>query len=419
MANLLRNIVSQNRAGAYTAIPSVCSTHQEVLVSSLLLAQNLNRPIVIEATSNQVNQFGGYTRMTPLDFVEFVSGLVRDNSIDPSLVILGGDHLGPQVWKAEPAEIAMEKACTLVAQYVNAGIRKIHLDCSEGCANEPAQLDDAISSARAAKLAKVCRDTADDPSELIFVIGTEVPPPGGARMDESGHVIATTPDSARKTILAHQQAFDFAGISDVWPMVSGLVVQPGIEFAPDHVHHFPMERNPQLLMAVNDYPTICLEAHSTDYQNPEVFPKLAKLGFAFQKVGPALTFSWRRAMYALDHIRSVLQPGSPRLPQIIEDQMRANPSHWKSHYDQNSTALWHFGYADRIRYYWPTPAVQTGVADLLSAIDDLSPPLHIFEEFFSTEVIKRADGLASSQALSLGRAMVQSALIPYFFGGIK
>ena len=44
--------------------------------------------------------------------------------------MLGGDHLGPYVWRAEPADEAMAKARDLVRDYVAAGYTKIHLDAS-------------------------------------------------------------------------------------------------------------------------------------------------------------------------------------------------------------------------------------------------------------------------------------------------
>ena len=189
MSKILHDIVVQNRRGVRTSIPSVCSAHPEVLMASLQLAADLGRPVVIEATSNQVNQFGGYTGMTALDFVRHIQDLVDQTKIDPDLVILGGDHLGPQVWKSERKETAMAKAHDLVADYVRAGIRKIHLDCSEGCSDDPASLDDATVAARAAQLARTCKDAAVDPCDLVFVIGTEVPPPGGARLDDNGNPI--------------------------------------------------------------------------------------------------------------------------------------------------------------------------------------------------------------------------------------
>ncbi len=416
MSDLLRDIVARNKAGECIAIPSVCSAHPEVLTASLQLASRLNQPLVIEATSNQVNQFGGYTGMNARAFVSFIDDLISKTGIDPDLVVLGGDHLGPQVWKSESADVAMAKAHALVSDYVQAGINKIHLDCSEGCKGEPPQLDDETAAKRAALLAVSCRNAASAPEDLTFVVGTEVPPPGGARLGEDGHVVPTAPEAASATLVAHQAAFAEQGIADLWPQVSGLVVQPGVEFAPDQVFHLPTGRDPGLRDVVSKYPGICLEAHSTDYQPPETFPKLANMGFAFQKVGPALTFALRRALYALDQIVQKQSPSAIGLPQVMEAAMRDNPKYWRSHYTEEDTSQWHFSYADRIRYYWPLPEVQQAVGTLISKFDELKVPDQVLAESFSPDVLDRAEGLASSRAIAIVRSEVQVALLPYFLG---
>ena len=215
MSEILRDIIARNNAGECIAIPSVCSANPEVISASLQLASSLNRPLVIEATSNQVNQFGGYTGMDAQAFVAFIDDLKSKNEIPPNLIELGGDHLGPQVWKSETADMAMAKARELVSDYVRAGIKKIHLDCSEGCAGEPPLVDNETAAERAASLAVSCLDAASVPEELLFVIGTEVPPPGGARLDDNGHVIPTSPVSAANTLTAHRNAFANKGIADL------------------------------------------------------------------------------------------------------------------------------------------------------------------------------------------------------------
>ena len=414
MSEILRDIIARNNAGECIAIPSVCSAHPEVISASLQLASRLNRPLVIEATSNQVNQFGGYTGMDAKAFVACIDDLKSKNGISPNLIELGGDHLGPQVWKSETAEMAMAKARELVSDYVRAGINKIHLDCSEGCAGEPLLIDNETAAERAASLAVSCLDAASAPEELLFVIGTEVPPPGGARLDDNGHVIPTSPVSAAKTLIAHRNAFANKGIADLWPQVSGLVVQPGVEFGPDQIFNLPADVEPGLRDVISDYPGICLEAHSTDYQPPETFLNLAKMGFAFQKVGPALTFALRRALYALDEIVQKLSPSSVALPMVMEAAMRKNPKHWRSYYSEDDTIKWHFSYADRIRYYWPLSVVQKAVENLISTFDELRVSKQILAKHFSPAVLDRSEGLAPSRGRAIVRSEVQSALLPYF-----
>ncbi len=414
----LKDVVARNRAGEICAIPSVCSAHPEVLRASLLLAEELNQPVVIEATSNQVNQDGGYTGMRPADFIAFVYAIADKAGVARARIAFGGDHLGPQVWRKGPADQAMAKARVMVAEYVRAGFTKIHLDCSEGCMGEPAQLGDELAAARAADLAAAALAASDAPGKLVFVIGTEVPPPGGARADEHGDIAPTTPSSAAATLVAHSKAFRDAGLAHVLAQVAGLVVQPGVEFSPMQVHHLPLQRDPGLLDVLVDWPGVCLEAHSTDYQNPEVFSRLAELGFAFQKVGPALTFAYRQAVYALDNLRQSTNWASTEpLFEVMERLMLAEPGYWQGHYHGTSGDLRverHFGLADRIRYYWPQPQAQLAVAVLLADLAGREMPEPMLWQVFSPEVIARAKRLGGPIAEALILAQIQIALLPYF-----
>ncbi|MFV0382841.1 class II D-tagatose-bisphosphate aldolase non-catalytic subunit [Paracoccus sp. (in: a-proteobacteria)] len=419
--NITAHTVAQNRAGTAVALASVCSAQPDVLAASLLLAQQHQQPILVEATSNQVNQFGGYTGMTPADFIAWVRDMARDLGVDPTLVAFGGDHLGPQVWRAEPADAAMAKAADLMRAYVEAGFTKIHLDCSEGCAGEAAQVDDDTSAIRAAALAAVCEAHAPDPSALCYVVGTEVPPPGGARIEEEGQaIIPTRPDRAAHTLARHRAAFAELDLSAAWDRVVGLVVQPGLEFAPTHVDRFDMTAPDHLSAALEGTTGIAFEAHSTDYQHDEVFPELARRHFAVLKVGPALTFAYRQALYALDHLSARLDStrDGMELSRVMESLMQAKPAHWQKHYHGDEASLRlqrHFGYADRIRYYWPEARAQQAVGSLLAALTSPAP-LPLREQYFAPQVITRAEALEAKGmqwAKALIRAQIQQALAPY------
>jgi D-tagatose-1,6-bisphosphate aldolase subunit GatZ/KbaZ len=408
MPDILAQIIAQSRAGDPAAIPSVCSAHPEVLAASLRLAQTLDRPLVIEATSNQVNQEGGYTGMRPAGFIAHVHALADQTGTDRARLVFGGDHLGPQAWRKLPAEEAMARAHVMVAAYAAAGFSKIHLDCSEGCAGEPAQLADAVTVPRAADLARTAIAHIRDP---LFVVGTEVPPPGGARHDEGADIPPTTPANARATLDAHMAAFADIG------RIGGLVVQPGVEFSPMAVHHLPLDRDPGLRQAIAHHPGVVLEAHSTDYQRAPAYPRLAKLGFAFQKVGPALTFAWREAVYALDWLAHAAGWGAPILQPAMARLMQDEPGYWQGHYHGPDLELQrHFGLADRIRYYWPRPAAQAALAALRDRLDGRTLPAPLLWQAFGQDVLDRADGIPGDRLTALAAAKVQCALAPYFFG---
>jgi D-tagatose-1,6-bisphosphate aldolase subunit GatZ/KbaZ len=416
----LRAIIAANRSGQPLALPSVCSAHPDVLAATLLAAEAADLPILIEATSNQVNQHGGYTGLTPDRFVAFVHDLCDRNAVARERVLFGGDHLGPQAWHDQPAEAAMAEAATLVADYVRAGFAKIHLDCSEGCAGEPTHPGDAVVAARAAALAEVCERAAPVAGAISYMFGTEVPPPGGARAGEGADTVPPTdPAAATATIDAHAAAFAARGLEDAFSRAVGLVVQPGLEFAPDHVMAFDTAAPDLLSPVLERHPHMAFEAHSTDYQAPAVFPALARRHFAVLKVGPALTFACRQALYALDGLAGWLGRSGPSLAEAMETLMAGDNRYWARHYQgtaEELRLLRHFGYADRIRYYWPAPAAQAAVAALFATLDGARLPEPLLLQYFAAPVLARAEALVApgrSLARALVLAEIQEAYAPY------
>ena len=47
---------------------------------------------------------------------------------EPKLFANGGDHLGPEVWKPEPADRAIENAKRLLNDFISAGFSKMISD---------------------------------------------------------------------------------------------------------------------------------------------------------------------------------------------------------------------------------------------------------------------------------------------------
>ena len=130
MENQLKKLVRLQGAGEAVGIYSVCSANEYVIRSAIAYGKAHKIPVLIEATANQVNQFGGYTGMEPKDFAHWIETLAGEMGMPMNNIILGGDHLGPLVWRKENADTAMEKAETLVRLFVEAGFKKIHIDTS-------------------------------------------------------------------------------------------------------------------------------------------------------------------------------------------------------------------------------------------------------------------------------------------------
>lgn len=179
----LSELTQKHKSGEALGIYSVCSANPFVVKAAFQQAKSDDSLLLIESTSNQVDQFGGYTGMKPADFIKFVEGFANEMGFPRENIVFGGDHLGPNTWQDLPAETAMDNARTLVAEYVKAGFGKIHLDTSMRCGDDPAgALDPEIVAARAADLCAVAETSVpvDQKRKPVYVVGTEVPVPGGS-----------------------------------------------------------------------------------------------------------------------------------------------------------------------------------------------------------------------------------------------
>lgn len=414
------DLVAQHKQGEQVGIYAVCSAHPLVLEAALRLAAQGDQLLLVEATSNQVDQFGGYTGMTPADFRDLLHRLAAECRFPVQRLVLGGDHLGPNRWQSEPAEQAMAHAEDLVASYVAAGFKKIHLDCSMPCQGDPVPLTDELVAARAARLANVAEQTAIRQfghSDLVYVIGTEVPVPGGAH-EELAELAVTTPEAARHTLAAHQQAFNKAGLAHIWPRVIGLVVQPGVEFDHTRVIDYRPEKAAPLSRMIEAYPHMVFEAHSTDYQTPEAYRKLVRDHFAILKVGPALTFALREALFALAAIEEelVVAKACSGLRQVLEETMLERPDFWRSHYQgsANECRLARgYSYSDRIRYYWPDSRVDECYARLLANLAAEPIPLPLLSQHLPLQYRKVRQGTLSPRGHDLILDQVQEVLRQY------
>jgi len=357
-------------------ISSICSAHPLVTRAAAEQAVGERGLLLIEATCNQVNQDGGYTGMRPADFRAFVRTIAARASFPEDRLLLGGDHLGPHPWRKLPAEQAMVKAEIMVADYAKAGFGKIHLDASMPCAGDPAILPDEIVAQRAARLAQVAEASAA--SEPLYIIGTEVPVPGGA---SRGHALeVTTPDAAYRTLVIHQQAFAALSLEKAWSRVVGLVVQPGVEFDNVSVMDYQPDKARDLVQwRRQKAENIVFEAHSTDFQQDHAYGALVGDGFAILKVGPGLTFAMREAISALAEIeKAIITPkDQSRLMETVRAVMLANPASWKDYYTgtaEEQEMLLFNSYSDRIRYYWPDPKIEAAMAKLIGNLSATPPP---------------------------------------------
>ena len=412
----LDEIVQAQHRGEARGIASVCSAHPDVLATALHLAAQQGTAALIEATCHQVNQFGGYTGLTPGEFSAWVRQLAGEAGLPPDSLILGGDHLGPSPWQSESSLSAMQKASELVRQYVQAGFAKIHLDCSMRLGDDPpGRLDPGIVADRAAELAIIAEDHATD--NLRYTVGSEVPVPGGALAAEEAATVSDVED-VQETLELHRAAFVSRGLGSAWERVVAVVVQPGVEFGDEFVSEYDPAKARMLKHRIESWPLV-YEAHSTDYQSADSLKRLVRDHFAILKVGPALTFAYREALFDLAALEDqvIPEPQRSNLLHVLEQEMLRDPGHWKKYYtgseEQQALKRKH-SRSDRIRYYWRLPAVQEAVRRLLANLGGKAIPAELIPRQAGppTHPLVLQGTVPTTAAVILAR--IAGQLLPYF-----
>jgi D-tagatose-1,6-bisphosphate aldolase subunit GatZ/KbaZ len=426
----LAAILQQNRRGDAFGVYSICSANRFVLEAGMTQAKRDDSLLLIESTSNQVNQFGGYTGQTPAQFIEFVEEITAAMNFPLEKIVVGGDHLGPHVWRREPSSTAMQKAEELVRGSVLAGYTKIHLDASMHLADDSGDrrkpLADKIVSNRAADLCRAAEDAhrqlASGSPLPLYVIGTEVPIPGGEQSDAQAPEI-TSVENLSRTIAAAHRAFVERRLESAWERVIAIVVQPGVEFGDAVVVPYRSENARQISQIVNQGWHGVYEAHSTDYQTRSALRQMVRDHFAILKVGPWLTFAFREAVFALAAVerewlgerkRIVLS----RVLESLEDGMLADPQYWNSYYHGDEDALRFarkYSLSDRSRYYWPLPAVTSALQKLISNLTEYPAPIPLLSQYLPNQSTAVREGTLANQPSDLIRHKIREVIDHYAY----
>jgi len=424
----LFRIVQENHGGKHVGLYSICSANQFVLEAGMEQAKRDGSLLCIESTSNQVNQFGGYTGQTPDEFAAFVNEVAKAEGFPQERILLGGDHIGPHVWRAEKASSAMAKARELVKGYVRAGYKKIHLDASMPCADDRGDpqrpLADELVSERAADLCKAAEEAHKEfktglPAPL-YVIGTEVPIPGGEQEGARAPEVTSTEDLA-KTLATARKAFFSRGLEEAWERVIAVVVQPGVEFGDSNVFGYNAAKAKRLADYAAQKWKRVYEAHSTDYQTRGALQEMVRDHFAILKVGPWLTFAFREAVFALaemeeEWLGSRREVTLSRMREELEAAMLENPSHWKSYYRGGEAELKFarkYSYSDRSRYYWPQPRVAAALQRLLNNLTVQPPPVSLVSQYLLNQCEAIREGRLRNHPRELIRAKILEVLDIY------
>lgn len=430
----IKEIVSKYKSGEKVGIFSVCSSNRYVIEVAMDRLRDNNLHLLIESTANQVDQFGGYTGMKPKDFVNYIYELAENNRFPKERIILGGDHLGPLTWTNIEPEEAMKNAKELVKAYVLAGFTKIHIDTSMPLKGDIDKgiYNDALIAKRAAALCRVSEDAyadllKEDESAVhpVYVIGSEVPIPGGAQgsEEEEEGIAVTKVHNFKTTIETFKDEFKKVGVESAWDYVVGIVVQPGVEFSSDYVWGYKRDKAKELTEALSDYPELVFEAHSTDYQSPKALREMVEDGFSILKVGPALTFGFREGAFALNNIENELfkYNSSVELSKfidILDFSMAKYPKDWEKHYSGTSEKVRlerRYSMSDRCRYYIPREEVNYSLEKMIENLSSVEIPITVVSQFMHNQYKKIRDGEMELTAVNLLKDRIGEYIDDYIY----
>ena len=425
MKHPMQEMMEKRRQGIKCGIPSYCTANELALEIALRRAKMLNQPVLIEATANQVNQYGGYTGMLPKDFYKLVLDMAAAIDLPEQMVILAGDHLGPLTWQNLPEAEAMEKSIELVYQYTRAGFTKIHLDTSMKVADDAeGLLSTEVIARRGATLYKAAIKgyeelKAEKPEAIrpVFVVGSEVPIPGGAQEAEDSLAV-TSVAAFKDTVATYKRVWEEEGVGEGMNDVIAVVVQPGVEFGDDQVFLYDSAAAAELCAALKEFPEVCFEGHSTDYQSPACLKAMVEDGIAILKVGPALTYGLREALFSMSLMENELVPAEERsnFIDVLESTMLANRGNWQKHYHGDEKQLHlarKYSFSDRARYYMGQPEVLAAMEKLFTNLDTYKIPLNMLHQYMPLTYAKVRDGELPLKAKELAMDGVTNFMLDY------
>ena len=268
-------------------------------------------------------------------------------------------------------------------------------------------LSDETIARRAARLCAVAERASKPGEEPVYVVGSEVPVPGGATENEDTLAV-TPPENLDATLAAFRSAFHEKGLDEAFQRVIAVVVQPGVEFADHSIIIYDAEKARKLTDHAKSLPFI-LEGHSTDYQPTSALGAMRKDGIAILKVGPALTFALREALFALEGMEKALYPFSPkggysRFSDVLEQKLMQMPKYWERYYHGSEGDLAfarRFSLSDRCRYYLEDDSIKASIHQLLANINAKPLPFGLISQYFPAqkEAILGQGGIISGEWL--------------------
>ncbi|MCJ7666268.1 MAG: class II D-tagatose-bisphosphate aldolase, non-catalytic subunit, partial [Actinobacteria bacterium] len=175
--------------------------------------------------------------------------------------------------------------------------------------------------------------------------------------------------------------------------------------------------------AIKKYRKLVFEGHSTDYQTSKALREMAEDGIAILKVGPALTFALREALFALSFMEDELLDGkigikSSGFRDVLEDAMLKNPDNWKKHYHGDARKLRlarKYSFSDRCRYYLPDEEVSKSIRKLINNLNSIEIPMTLISQYMPVQYMKIRNGELLNDPESLIKDRIINCIDDYSF----
>lgn len=175
-----------------------------------------------------------------------------------------------------------------------------------------------------------------------------------------------------------------------------------------------------------DYPQVAFEGHSTDYQSAKCLREMVEDGIVILKVGPALTYGLREALFALTMMERELVPAQEQayLIETLEQVMTEDPHNWQKHYHGSFHQLGlarKYSFSDRARYYIGGEKMVETQEKLFENLRKYPIPMNMLHQFMPLQYQKVRSGALEldPKALALDGAAQFMADYEYAAGWLE
>ncbi|MCS7145919.1 MAG: class II D-tagatose-bisphosphate aldolase, non-catalytic subunit [Aigarchaeota archaeon] len=290
IVELLLKVINEPSYGTgwRATLLGICPVSQLTIRAAIESASLHDFPLMFVATLNQVDIDGGYTGLTPKDFVDLVR--VESERVGfkgPTIICL--DHGGPwlkdkHVVERLKLEEALEQVEKSIEACIKAGYDLLHIDATADIwleRNKTLDMDTIVErTIDLIEYAEGVREKIHAP-RVSYEVGTE---------EIYGGV--TSPRSFKKFIVKLKEGLKNRGLEDVWPCF--IVGNVGTFLAPTNRFNSNKART---LVKIAKSQGLYLKGHFTDYvSNPNEYPKA---GIGAANIGPELAHAEYRALEEL------------------------------------------------------------------------------------------------------------------------